>query len=88
MAAQHRLSFGGAAGYFGAFAVLAMFFFMLGGRANVDPLGGVLLLLMGAVFGLGFSAFLKRGAREAEREFREHYLDALEDDEEETNGGS
>jgi hypothetical protein len=81
MAAQHRLSFGGAAGYVGAFAVLAVFFFTLGGGANVDPLGGVLLLLMGVALGLGFSAFLKRGAREAEREFREHYLDALEDDE-------
>ncbi len=83
MAAHRRWSLGGAAGYVGAFVVLAVFFFMLGGGTNVDPLGGVLLLMMGAALGLGLSALLKRGVREAEREFREHYLDALEDGPEE-----
>ncbi len=80
MATQHKFSTGGAAGYVGAFAVLAVFFFTLGGGSTMDPLGGVLLLLMGVALGMGLSAVLKRGAREAEREFQDHHLAALEDD--------
>ena len=80
MAGQHRFSIGGAAGYVGAFVILAVFFFTLGGVGSMDPLGGVLLLLMGVALGMGLSAILKRGAREAEREFQDHHLAALESD--------
>ena len=88
MAGHHKFSIGAAAGYLGAFAVLAVFFFTLGGGGSMDPLGAVLLLLMGALLGMGLSAILKRGAREAEREFREHYLDALEDDDADEEQGA
>ena len=81
MAGHHKFSLGGAAGYVGAFVILAVFFFTLGGVGTMDPLGAVLLLLMGVALGMGLSALLKRGAREAEREFQDHHLAALEDDE-------
>ena len=84
MGEHKKISLGGHAGYIAAFAILAVFFFTLGEGTSVDPLGAFLLLLMGAALGLGLNAFFKRGAREAEREIAEHYLDALEDDDEES----